>query len=159
MTDSSPAIRARAEEVVRQMIQLALEVGADTVLVVPGLVTEEVSYEQAYERAQLACSRLADEVAGTGVAIAIENVWNRFLLSPLEMRQFIDEINHKEIQVYFDIGNVFAERISGTVDPYLGQSYPQSSRQGFSERHWQHPRVRFLVQRGRELGCCASRVV
>lgn len=106
LTDARESVREQARDVVLRMIELAGTLGADTVLVVPGLVTQDVSYEHAYDRAQEACAQLAATASGTGVTIAIENVWNRFLLSPLEFKRFIDEIDHPQVQVYLDVGNV-----------------------------------------------------
>jgi hexulose-6-phosphate isomerase len=40
------------------------------------------------------------------IVIAIEEVWNRFLLSPLEMEQYIREFQNPWIKAWFDIGNV-----------------------------------------------------
>ncbi|WP_169794034.1 sugar phosphate isomerase/epimerase family protein [Alicyclobacillus acidiphilus] len=106
LTDSSPVVQRQAKDVVLRMVEMAAGIGADTVLVVPGLVTEAVGYEEAYQRAQEAMVELAEAAAAAGVTIAIENVWNRFLLSPLEFRRWIDEVNHPHVQAYLDIGNV-----------------------------------------------------
>lgn len=51
-------------------------------------------------------ARLVPEAAATGVAIGVENVWNKFLLSPLEFSRFIDEIGSPAVGAYFDAGNV-----------------------------------------------------
>jgi hexulose-6-phosphate isomerase len=80
--------------------------GVDTILVVPGLVTPEVGYVEAYERAAEALNELKDDAKKYGVCIGVENVWNKMLVSPLEMAKFIDDINSEYVQAYFDIGNV-----------------------------------------------------
>ncbi|MCS7066570.1 MAG: sugar phosphate isomerase/epimerase, partial [Fimbriimonadales bacterium] len=72
------------------------------------VVTPDVPYDVAYARAQDALKRLAPEAEQRRVYIAVENVWNRFLLSPLEMARFIDEIGSEWVSVYFDAGNVLA---------------------------------------------------
>ena len=59
-----------------------------------------------YARAQEALVRLAPEAQARGVVIGVENVWNNFLLSPLEMARFLDEIDSPFVRAYFDIGNV-----------------------------------------------------
>ena len=81
----------------------------DTVLVVPGGVTPDVRYDVAYDRAgQFVADGLAT-ARETGVAMGIENVWNKFLLSPLEMRAFVDQFNDPaHVGVYFDAGNILA---------------------------------------------------
>ncbi|MDN5276055.1 MAG: L-ribulose-5-phosphate 3-epimerase [Clostridiales bacterium] len=60
----------------------------------------------AYERALEAFMQLKEEAEATKVSICLENVWNKFLLSPLEMRDFIDKINSPYVGVYLDVGNV-----------------------------------------------------
>ena len=82
------------------------ELGGDTVLVVPGVVNEKVPYEQAYVISQCSIRKLIPYAEKTGVQIALENVWNNFILSPIEAKRFVDEINHPLVGWYFDIGNV-----------------------------------------------------
>ena len=100
------AERDRAIADVKQAIRATRRMGADTLLVIPARVNEQVSYEQAWVRGQAglrAVLRVAEE---HGVGLAIENVWNKFLLSPLEMRRFVDELGHPLARAYFDVGNV-----------------------------------------------------
>ena len=78
--------------------------GAVGVDFVPGSAV--IDYEYAYERAQESIRKLVPYAESAGVAIAIENVWNKFLLSPLELRTFIDEIGSDYVGSYFDVGNV-----------------------------------------------------
>lgn len=86
--------------------------GADTVLLVPAVVgrrnQEEplTRYQEAYERSQKAIrEELLPVARDAGVIIACENVWNKFLLSPLEFARYIDEFKDKHVAAYFDIGN------------------------------------------------------
>ncbi|MBO7746882.1 sugar phosphate isomerase/epimerase [Paenibacillus sp. MWE-103] len=115
MTSESEAVRARAMDICRKQLELAAAFGVDTILVVPGAVGvafipdfEVVDYEYAYDRALDAISRLADDARAAGVNIGLENVWNKFLLSPLELRGFIDAVNSPYVGAYFDVGNVLA---------------------------------------------------
>ena len=80
--------------------------GADTVLLVPAVVTAEVTYEQAWERSQAQIQTLIPLAAELRVIIAIEEVWNKFLLSPLEFARYVDEFNTPWVRAYFDVGNV-----------------------------------------------------
>jgi L-ribulose-5-phosphate 3-epimerase len=80
--------------------------GADTVLLVPAVVTAETSYAQAWERSQRAIKSLIPLAAELGAVIAIEEVWNKFLQSPLEFARYIDEFESPMIRAYFDVGNV-----------------------------------------------------
>ena len=100
-----------AKDIIKQEITAAAVCGADTVLVVPGWVGTPfaegiVSYEVAYDRAQAALSELSEFAEGMKVCIGIENVGNRFLLSPLETKRFLDEIGSDYVGMYFDVGNV-----------------------------------------------------
>ena len=93
---------------VRRGLHIARLLGAETLLVVPGLVTTEVSYDEAYERAIAALKTLAEDAERESVKIGVENVWNKFLLSPLEARDFIDAIDSPFVRFYLDIGNLLA---------------------------------------------------
>lgn len=105
LTETDPAVREAGMEVIRKMIHVCEVLGMDTVLVVPGVVSETVSYKTAYENAQSCLKVLGKEAAAKGVVLAVENVWNKFLLSPLEMRRFIDECG-EGVGAYFDAGNI-----------------------------------------------------
>jgi L-ribulose-5-phosphate 3-epimerase len=106
LTSNDRDVRQKAIDVIKTMTDFASFLSVSTILVVPGLVTEEVSYDVAYERSKHALQEAADYVMTKDVTIAIENVWNKFLLSPLEMKRFIEEINHPHVGVYFDVGNI-----------------------------------------------------
>jgi L-ribulose-5-phosphate 3-epimerase len=106
LTDNDEAVRQKGAEFVEKMIETADIVGAGTVLVVPGLVNPLVSYDKAYTRSLEVLKYLAEKAEQKNIRIGIENVWNKFLLSPLEMASFIDEINSSHVGAYLDIGNV-----------------------------------------------------
>lgn len=80
--------------------------GGDTVLVVPGVVTDKVSHREVYERSQAAIKTLIPAASQKGVKLAIEEVWNKFLLSAPEMSRYIDEFQSDMVAAYFDVGNV-----------------------------------------------------
>lgn len=105
-THPDPKARQQAIDLCQHQLRLAQAMGVDAILVVPGIVSEEVPYDVAYERAKQALQALTPEAERRKVAIAIENVWNKFLLSPLEMRQLIDELGSAYIGCYFDVGNI-----------------------------------------------------
>ncbi len=106
LTDGDAAKREKGRQIVREMLDVAAYIGCDTILVVPGAVTERVSYATAYARAQEAFKELRVYAEQKKVCIGVENVWNKFLLSPLEMARFIDEAGSPYIGAYFDAGNV-----------------------------------------------------
>jgi len=113
LTSNDKQTREKAEAIVRKQLDIASWLGCDTILVIPGGVgmnvgdsTEIVPYDIAYERSLSALKRLAPYAESVNVSIGLENVWNKFLLSPLEMRDFIDSINSEYVGAYFDVGNV-----------------------------------------------------
>ena len=105
-TSDDPAIREKALAIGERALQVAQLLGANTVLVVPGAVSADVSYAVAYERARGFLRELAPVAERMGVTIGVENVWNKFLLSPLEFARFIDEIDSPSVGAYLDLGNV-----------------------------------------------------
>ncbi len=106
LSDPDAEVREKIIKSVGQSLQDVKDLGGDTVLVVPGVVNEKVSYEQAYNTAINSIRELIPYAEKTGMQMALENVWNNFLLSPIEAKRFVDEINHPLIGWYFDIGNV-----------------------------------------------------
>ena len=113
LTSNNPEIREKGRAVVRKMIDIASLVGAESVLVVPGVVScawrpdlGVTPYDVAYIRALDNVRIVSSYAEEKGITIGIENVWNRFLLSPLEMRDFIDKVGSDYVKAYFDIGNV-----------------------------------------------------
>lgn len=99
-------VRGKGMEIVALGLEWAKELGAETLLVVPGVVDKETPYEKAYERSLAALKELAPLAEKAGVVICVENVWNRFLTSPLEMRKFVEEVGSDFVKAYFDVGNV-----------------------------------------------------
>ena len=106
LSHRDPAVREKGVNLVKQSLNDCKQYGGTTVLVIPGVVGEETSYQDAYVRSQGEIKKLFSEVEKTGIMIAFENVWNNFLLSPLECARFVDEINHPMVAWYFDVGNV-----------------------------------------------------
>jgi L-ribulose-5-phosphate 3-epimerase len=101
-----PKDRAEGEQAVIDGLKGAKAMGADTLLLVPGRVTEDIRYKDVYERSQASIKKIIPTAEETGVVIAVENVWNGFLLSPLEFARYIDEFKSPWVQAYFDVGNV-----------------------------------------------------
>lgn len=113
ITSNDEAEREKAKACVRKQLWTASVLGCDTILVVPGAVSVSfapelgvVDYDVAYERSLAAFNELKKDAEQLKVSIALENVWNNFLLSPLEMRDFIDKIGSDYVGSYFDVGNV-----------------------------------------------------
>lgn len=90
----------------RTSIRNAKAWGATTVLLVPGVVNATTSYGDAYKRSQVQVKKLIPDAEKSKVIIAVENVWNKFLLSPLEFAKYVDEFKSPYVKAYFDVGNI-----------------------------------------------------
>jgi hexulose-6-phosphate isomerase len=106
LADPDPAVVERGMAAIRQEFKDCKAYGGTTVLVVPAVVTPKISYSEAWERSQDAIRKLIPDAEAAGVKIAIEEVWNKFLLSPLEMARYVDEFESPWVGAYFDVGNV-----------------------------------------------------
>jgi L-ribulose-5-phosphate 3-epimerase len=80
--------------------------GSDAVLLVPAVVNSQTSYREAWSRSQKEVRTLIPLAEELKTMIAIEEVWNKFLLSPLEMASYVGEFKSPWIKVWFDVGNV-----------------------------------------------------
>ena len=81
--------------------------GADAVLLVPAVVNATTSYKDAWTRSQQVIrERLLPIASELKVIVAVEEVWNKFLLSPLEFARYVDELESPWLKAYFDVGNV-----------------------------------------------------
>ena len=116
LTSDDPAQRERAHNMIVRQLYCAKMLGAETILIIPGSVSVEfvpewpvVPYDVVYARALEAVKKLAPIAEAYGVQIGLENVWNKFLLSPMEMRDFIDRVGSPRVASYFDVGNVMLE--------------------------------------------------
>ncbi len=106
LSSPDPAIRKQCSDSVITSMNDCKMYGGTTVLLVAGVVNEQISYADAYTRTQAEIRKLIPHAEKTGIKIAIENVWNNFLISPLEAARYVDEINHPLVGWYFDIGNI-----------------------------------------------------
>lgn len=106
ITDPDPAIRRFTIDSMARSLEQTKELGGDTVLLVPGVVSDTVSYKTAYDNALDSIRKMIPHAEKTGVKIALENVWNNFILSPIEAKDFLDKIDHPLVGWYFDLGNI-----------------------------------------------------
>jgi hexulose-6-phosphate isomerase len=88
-----------------QSLRDAHAFGAGSVLLVPGIVRDSVSYEQCWERSIVEIKKAIPVARDAGVKIAIENVGNNFILSPEQALEYLDAINSEWVGWHFDIGN------------------------------------------------------
>lgn len=101
-----PAVIEEGLNGMRTALHSAKAQGATTVLLVPAVVNGEVRYVDAYTRSQEHIRKLLPLAEELDVVIAVEFVWNYFLLSPMEFARYVDEFNSPYLQAYFDTGNV-----------------------------------------------------
>ena len=148
-TSSDPAVVERSLEGARASIRNAHLWGATTVLLVPGVVNAETSYKDAYTRSQAAIRTLIPLASELGITLALEEVWNKFLLSPVEFARYIDEFNSPSVRAYFDVGNVMLYGYPQDWIRVLGKrivklhvkdfSFQRGKNGGDSIAHWASP--------------------
>ena len=106
LSSADPAAVAESMKGMETSLRNAKFWGADAVLLVPAVVNAETSYKDAYVRSQQQIKKLLPLAQQLKVVIAVENVWNKFLLSPLEFCRYIDEFKSPWVKAYFDVGNI-----------------------------------------------------
>lgn len=108
LSDPNPTAREVGLEGLKQGLRDAKAYGASSVLLVPAVVNKQVSYAEAYARSVTEIKKALPLAEELGVAIAIENVWNWFLLSPREAVDYVDSFKSPFVKWHFDVGNVVA---------------------------------------------------
>ncbi len=106
MLSPDPAERKKRQAILRRGLEIAEVLGVDGMLLHPGHLSPDDSYERAWNDCRDALKELAPDAEKHKCAIGIENVWNKFILSPREARQFIDEIGSDYIGIYLDTANL-----------------------------------------------------
>lgn len=104
--DPDPAVRQKGREGLERSLRDAALYGASTVLLVPGVVNGRMAYGDVHTRSRAEIGALVPLAEELGVTIAFENVWNHFLLSPLEAAQYVDSFESKAVGWYLDLGNL-----------------------------------------------------
>ncbi|RYX84139.1 sugar phosphate isomerase/epimerase [bacterium] len=113
ITSNDPAVRAKGIELAQKALRVCSYLGIDAMLLVPGGVGADfidgfvvTDYEDAWNNALASLKEIAPVAEEVGVSVGVENVWNKWLLSPLEFRAFLQEVNSPRVGCYFDVGNV-----------------------------------------------------
>jgi len=113
LSSADPAQRRTAIEFTRKYIEVAHWLGVKTILVIPGAVdvawdpsVPVTSYQQVWDNATASLRELLPLAVERGVTLALENVWNKFLVGPVEFKMFIDQFASPNMGCYFDVGNV-----------------------------------------------------
>jgi hexulose-6-phosphate isomerase len=106
LSHPDPKVREEGIEALKQTLRDGKRYGASSILLVPAVVNKEVSYADAWTRSQAAIRSVLPLAEDLSVRIAVENVWNQFLLSPLEAARYVDEFNSPMVAWHFDVGNI-----------------------------------------------------
>lgn len=106
LSSPNPDDVARSIDCMEVSLRNAKLWGADAVLLVPAVVNAEVRYGEAWERSQKQIRKLIPLAKELKVVIAVEEVWNKFLLSPLEFARYVDEFESEWVRAYLDVGNM-----------------------------------------------------
>jgi L-ribulose-5-phosphate 3-epimerase len=107
LSSADPAVVEKSVQGMLTSINNAKLFGAETVLLVPAVVDAKTGYKDAWDRSQKVIrERILPEAEKQGIVVGIEEVWNKFLLSPLEMNAYVDSFKSKWVQAYFDVGNI-----------------------------------------------------
>jgi hexulose-6-phosphate isomerase len=106
LSSGDPAIVAKSIAGMQTSLHNAKLWGSDAVLLVPAVVNPQTSYRAAWFRSQAQIRKLLPLAAELKIVIAIEEVWNKFLLSPIEMNRYISDFQSPWIRTWFDVGNV-----------------------------------------------------
>jgi len=105
--------REKAISFTEKYIKVASWLNVDRILVIPGAVDVPwdesrpvTSYKDVWDNATNSLNKVLPAAKKNGVTICLENVWNKFLLSPVEFKHFLDQFDSEYIGIYFDVGNV-----------------------------------------------------
>ncbi len=107
LSSADPEVVTRSVQGMEASLRNAKLWGADAVLLVPAVVDAKTGYKDAWTRSQQVIrERLLPMARDMKIVIAVEEVWNKFLLSPLEMARYVDEFESPWVRAYFDVGNI-----------------------------------------------------
>lgn len=143
LSSPNPADVEKSLEGMRTSLRNAKLWGSDTVLLVPAVVNAEVGYQQAWDRSIAAIHKLLPLAAELKVVIGIENVWNKFLLSPIEFAHYVDQFKSSYVKAYFDVGNIWLYGYSHDWIRTLGARIVKVHFKDFSFR--QNPEIKKRV--------------
>ena len=137
LSSGDAAVVAKSMEGMRTSLRNAKLWGSDAVLLVPAVVNPQTSYLEAWTRSQKQIRELIPMAAELKVVIAIEEVWNKFLLSPLEMKKYIDGVREPVDQGVVRRGECGALRVSARLDSNAGEEDFECAFEGLqAETRW-----------------------
>ncbi len=106
LSDPDAKVRATGRKALETALRDCKKLGGTSVLLVPAVVNKKVSYQEAWDRSTAEIRGVLPLAKELEIHIAIENVWNQFLLSPLEAARYVDTFDSPWIGWHFDVGNV-----------------------------------------------------
>jgi L-ribulose-5-phosphate 3-epimerase len=121
LSDPRAKVRKEGLEGLLQALKDAQRYGASSVLLVPGKVQKDVSYEDCFNRCVAEIRKAVPQAKDLGVKIAIENVWNDFITKPEQAKDLLDAVDSDQVGWHFDIGNVVRYNDPETWIPVLGK--------------------------------------
>ena len=121
LSDADPEVRAKGLEGLKTALKMSKAYGGTSVLLVPGVVKGDVSYEHCWERSIAEIKKALPLAEELGIMILLENVWNNFLTDPKETLRYIEEIDSKWVGAYFDVGNTVKYSPPHEWVPILGK--------------------------------------
>ena len=112
LSSSSEAVREKGRKALEGALHDAKKVGADTVLLVPGVVKDDVTYDLCYARSQAEVKKVLPLAEKLKVKIAIETVWNQFITKPEQLISYVDDFKSEWVGAYFDCSNMIKYGVS-----------------------------------------------
>ncbi len=110
LNDASPQVRATGLAAIEKAIDQAVWLGCPALLIISARVGSgpklRAGYEDSWTRSTAELRKVVPRAQKAKVILGPENVWNKFLVSPLEMRSYIDQFRSPWVQAFFDVGNV-----------------------------------------------------
>ena len=106
LSDPDPAKRERTVHGLQLALEQGGEIGCSRVLLVPGVVNKQVDFQQCWQRAIEGIKRCTEAAEKAKCWIAVENVWNHFIMDPLSAARFVDEIGSPWVGWHLDLGNL-----------------------------------------------------
>ena len=107
---ADPAVRARGVEAIRKAISIATDMRCGALLLYAVRLGNgprlEFGSQETWDRYTAELTKVVPDAERAKVLLDPENVWNKFLLSPLEMRSFVDQFHNPWVGTHFDTGNV-----------------------------------------------------
>jgi hexulose-6-phosphate isomerase len=144
LSDPDANVRREGVEGLQIALKDAKKYGASSVLLVPGRVTKDVPYDDCFKRSVAEVRKALPVAEETGVKIAVENVWNDFITTPQQARDFLDAIDSPLVGWHFDIGNAVRYSPPETWIPVLGKRILKLHIKEFSKDPVKQFKVKFF---------------